>query len=360
MQAWLAKYRYVLMGAVLLLSAVGLIASGRTPESDFLQNYVSACGWWHGYDPNAPIQAMRDVCFPNTEIYFSFERSAHPPLATLVTVPFALLSWDIARYLWLLVGWACIVWGWYRSRATIWVCLATLGLWLYGLLLGALEPLLFALLAGAVALKPRSLLLAGSLVGIAAALKVYPAVLIIGLWLSGHRRMAIGALVGGALSALIAELVLGHQVTAAWLAYAPVNAQIHVDAVRNLSLVRVVRTILPDAAPIGIALVAGVALTAPLWKALRRGIWLPTMLPVMLLISPLCWSHYLGLLALIKINRPEQIVLLLCGMLQLLFWVRLMPFLPAENMAIVAYGPLLLVLLVLWYRATALARAEQS
>ncbi len=360
MQVWFAKYGYLVVGALLLFCTVGLIASGRAAGSDFLQDYVPACSWHLGENPNTPIHDMKDACFPEAVLFVSFDRSAHPPLATLLALPFALFSWETARYLWAIVGCACVTWGWYVTRASFFLCLSTMGLWLYGLLLGALEPFLFALIAAALVVKPRSLLLAGGLLGIAAALKVYPAVLIIGLWLSGHRRMVVGALVGGALSVIIAELVLGHMVTAAWLSYIPTNTLTYVDEVKNISLVRIVRTVLPGAAPMVISLVAGVLLTVPLWKELRRGVWLPTMLPVMLLISPLCWSYYLGLAPLGKTGLPERIALLVCGTIQALFWVGLMPLLPAENMAIVAYGPLLLVLLAMWYRATSPEPAAQS
>ena len=132
------------------------------------------------------------------------------------------------------------------------------------------------------------------------------------------------------------------------------HEQCYVDNIGNGSLVRLVRQLVPDASPSVIALGACLLLLWPLLSRLRRGDWLRPLLPVILLISPLSWRHYMGLVAIVPLGRIEQVCLALSGIVAILIGLDLIP---PDNLAPIVQGPLLLVLLLLWYR---MARPERQ
>jgi hypothetical protein len=206
---------------------------------------------------------------------------------------------------------------------------------------------MFLLLALALYYDKRAPKLAAVLVGLCAALKVYPALLIVGLWLSGRRRMALIATATGLAALVVCELVLGFGVTLSWLRFVPVNTLHYVDEIGNNSLVRLVRAVIPSAAPTVVALGALALLLLPVVPRVRAGAWLRPLIPVMLLVSPLSWRHYLGLVALDEVRPFEQVCLAIASVAALLVGTNV---LPSDNMAPLVQGPLLLVLLLMWYR----------
>lgn len=379
--------RLRLVIAALMLAAALLLL----PQflADYAQDYAAARAWWRGLDPNGRTAALLAECCPAIAPRYGGMQTAHPPLATLLALPFAALPWPVARMVWLLAAWAAILAAWQLLRADPLTCLATAPLWVIALGLGTHEPLLFLLFALALSLDERSpssstarqgraepgahdsakssvpLFLRGEnfsvwavgvLVGLAAALKVYPIVLIAGLLIAGRRRQALIALATGAAALALCELVLGFGVTLGWLRFLPINTQFYVDSVDNGSLVRLVRAVLPGASASLAAAGILVLLALPLLPRIRAGDWLRPLLPVMLLGSPLSWRHYLGMLAVDRLGRLEQVALGLAGALALLIGMQL---LPADNMAPLVQGPLLLVLLWRWYRASRASSTKQ-
>jgi hypothetical protein len=133
----------------------------------------------------------------------------------------------------------------------------------------------------------------------------------------------------------------------AWLRFMPVNTLFYVDSNGNGSLVHLVRAVIPGAAPLPAALVVLVLLLLPLIPRIRAGSWLQPLMPVLLLVSPLSWRHYMGLVAIEPARPLEQICLAIAGVAALLIGMQV---LPADNMAPVVQSPLLLVLLLIWYR----------
>jgi hypothetical protein len=315
--------------------------------SDFAQDYAAARGWWQGQSTNTPTAQLLAECCGAIAPFYGGMQTAHPPFATLLALPLALLPWTAARALWLLLSAAAVAGAWHIRRVPPALCAATACFWVIALGLGTHEPLLFLLLALALRLEPRAPRLAAALVGLCAAIKIYPALLILGLLASGRRSMALVAVLAGAAAVALAEVVLGFGTTLGWLRFVPVNTLHYVDEIGNDSLVRLVRVIVPGAAPALVAVVLLVLLVLPLLPRIRRGEWLRPLISVMLLVSPLSWRHYMGLVALDALGWLELVALALSGVVAILIGVQL---LPPDNMAPVVQGPLLLVLLLIWYR----------
>lgn len=336
----------VAISALVLIGGMLLLPRFTTP--DFAQDYAAAWGWRHGLDVHSQTADLLGRCCPELVRFYPNMQTAHPPLATLLALPLAWLPWASARQAWLLISWVAIAAGWQLGRVSLPIMAATASFWVIALVLGTHEPLLFALLVTALLIEHRAPLWAGALLGLCAALKAYPALLLLGLLISGRRRMVVAGLASGAAAALLAELTLGWGVTIAWLTYVPINTARYVDEVSNLSLVRLVRQLQPGASPLLIGLAAGMLLILPLLPRLRRGDALRPLVPVMLLISPLSWRHYMGILAIGPIARLELACLAVAGVVALLVGLEIIP---AENLAPVVQGPLLAALAALWYRA---------
>lgn len=354
----------LIVGAIVLVAALLLLPRFL---SDFAQDYAAARAWWRGLSPNSRTAAILGECCAEIAPLYGGMHTAHPPLATLLALPLGWLPWPAARLIWLALAWAALVGAWQIGQVSPWACAATGAFWVIALGLGTHEPLLFLLLAlalrldrpapGAEADQPqiargrwpvrRDDTLVGVLLGLCAALKVYPIVLIGGLLLARRYAAAAMALASGAALALLSELVLGFGVTAGWLRFVPINTSFYVDQIGNGSLVRLVRAVLPGAPIAPVTLAALGLLMLPLIPRLRRGDWLRPLVPVMLLASPLSWRHYMGLAAISRLGRAEQAALALAGVAALLIGLQL---LPPDNMAPIVQGPLLIVLIWLWYR----------
>lgn len=347
----------LLVGAIVLVATLLLLPRFL---SDFAQDYAAARAWWRGLSPNSQTAAILSECCADIAPLYGGMQTAHPPFATLLALPLGWLPWPAARLIWLALSWAALVGAWQIGRVSAWACAATGAFWVIALGLGTHEALLFALLLLALELDRPPLpeesrparrdWLVGGLVGLCAAIKVYPIVLIGGLLLARRYAAAAVALATGAALTLLCELVLGFGTTLGWLRFTPINTNFYVDQIGNGSLVRLVRAVLPGApaTPLALALLALLAL--PLVPRLRRGDWLRPLVPVMLLGSPLSWRHYIGLAEIDRLGRFEQAALALAGAAALLVGMQL---LPPDNMAPVVQGPLLLVLIWLWYRDSA-------
>jgi hypothetical protein len=335
----------LLIGALMLVAALVLLPQFLP---DYAQDYAAARAWWQGRDTNTRTAVILAECCAEIAPLYGGMQTAHPPFATLLALPFAWLPWPYPRWIWLAISWASIVGAWQLGKVSTATCAATAPFWIIALGLGTHEPLLFLLLMLALRYDKLRPDVAGALVGLCAAIKVYPIVLIGGLVIARRFRPALAALAVGMAALVICELMLGFGVTIGWLRFVPTNTNFYVDQIDNGSLVRLIRAVLPTVSPSIATLVILVLLTLPLIPRLRQGDWLRPLVTVMLLSSPLSWRHYMGLAALDTLGVLEQIALATAGGLALLIG---MGVVPPDNMAPLVQSPLLLVLIWRWYRA---------
>lgn len=114
----------------------------------------------------------------------------------------------------------------------------------------------------------------------------------------------------------------------------------------NLSLVRIVGAVAPQISPL-IGAVFFFALTLLLYRRNSSSVSAHTLLPAMILTTPLVWSHYIVHTGMLRLTRIEQVLLLTGGGLIFLSSLNLFP----TQSAALAYSPVLAALVMLWYRA---------
>ncbi len=304
---------------------------------DFYQEWASARNFFE----RLPVYASHEVTLPrylglrrDTADPYFIERNAHPPPAVLLALPFARLSFADAFVVWNLIsltalaasaglvvrhlGLAVPAWAWAPAAGFILFCHP---FW-HHMVHGQLNLLLLLLLTAAWAAdRARNPLTAGALVGAAAAIKLFPAFMIL-YFLMGHRwRAAAASFCVLALISGLTILVLGtetyrdfaldvlpqtsrwrsdwHNLSLAglwcklfepWRALPPVTV-LPLAERPNLALAGVVLT--------GLSLTAVLSLMLP--RLFARGdadlAYALTML-AMLLAGPITWDHTLLLLAL--------------------------------------------------------------
>jgi hypothetical protein len=334
-----------LLQAILLfvLLVFAVLPAQRIPVPDFPQDYAAAWAILNGYHANDKTAILMSACCPDVPFKDAVMQTAHPPTATVVTLPFALLPWELARWLWLVVGWLSIAASWRMLHLPLLVCLATLPYWSLALALGTFEPLLFALLAIAIVHAQRTSV-AGIALGTAIAVKIYPLLVVLTLFASRRWRIGVVAGITTISLMLIAELVT--RATLGWIQYLPVNTMRWVDVTYNYSLVRVVRAIAPNASPMVCAALISLLFTLPLIARLKKGD-IQLLMPVIFLANPLIWPHYFGLLATRPLGRVECICFLTSGMI---LWAVAMGLVQPEGLAPVAFGPMAVATLLLWYK----------
>jgi hypothetical protein len=332
----------LLIGTGLAVLAATQVLITNTP--DFAQDYAAAWAYWHGRSINAPTQELLDQCWPQHGYGRLRQVSQpHPPPATLLALPLALLPFTAARLLWCGICVIAIVAAWQLVRPGIATCLATVPIWCVALVLGTHEPLLFVLIALAIVLFPRAPRLAGVTLGLSIGLKAYPAVLLIGLLIARRWGSLLIAVITVILVFVASEFVLGIGSTSAWLEYTQTNTAHYVQSSQNGSLVRFVYSIIA-LPPALIALVLTAVLVWPLRSRIPPADPIRPLLPVALLVSPISWRHYMGLTGLLDLGRFEQVCLFVAGTLALLTSMNVTGPVPE----LLVQLPLVAVLLVLW------------
>jgi hypothetical protein len=169
------------------------------------------------------------------------------------------------------------------------------------LVLGNVHLLLLGLLTGAwLGVRrgtPRSELVAGIAVGIAAVVKVFPAVLLLWFILTGRTRAALGVVVGAALFALIALPITGIQ---PWLDYPTVLANISapIDATDTLAPTVWLSPIAGFTVARIVVMVAGVVLLAWSGRSGDATRSFAAAVVIAVLISPAVYQHTLAVLVL--------------------------------------------------------------
>jgi hypothetical protein len=350
------RRRLLMIGATsLLILTVALPVSAHDPSTDFAQEYAAAWAWWNGLNPNASTRSIFATCCPEHLIAIGIRelptvpvQTAHPPFATLLALPLGTLSFPAARVVWLVLSVAAVAVGWYIGGVQPVDYATTAAIWIYALSIGILEPFMFALLAAALLLQQRAPLWSGALIGLAAAIKVYPLLLLAGLLIGGRwRAVLVGAITGGSVT-LLSSAIIGHNALSEWLAYTPLNTAFYVDVTWQRSLVRLVRLVVPGTPPLLATLLLAGLLTLPLLSHLRRGAdAIRPMLPVMLLSSPLLWLSYTGVLALGPLNILARASLVVVGISGILLRLDVL----SQSVPLEMFNTLLvlLALLTTWY-----------
>jgi len=320
--------------------------------TDIMQDYAAAWALRQGLDPNAPTSVLRKLCcdpdHPAGSEAIAFQ-TAHPPFVTMMFLPLAWLSWPTARLAWLIISWTAVLGAWRILNVPDRVRVATAPWWIFALGMGTLEPVIFVLIAVAIWAMSHGSRWAGVALGIATAIKIYPGLLIIGLWLAGRRAAALIAAATCISCMLIGEWMLGFGATMAWLGYMPINTAYFVDQAYNFSLPHIIRLIAPVASPIVASIIALTILCAPLIRrVMHTGRW-TTLVPAMLFGTPLTWGSYLPLLSLAPLPGAALALLWLSGAANILATFELLLWMPAQMLvALVVVLPLIAISLA-WY-----------
>ena len=334
-----------------LLTAVAIFQTQRSHTPDFLHDYTAARAVRAGVSvsqPTGDLAARFGIVHGFPAGSLDGNCTPHPPLATVLTIPLSFLSFEAARVCWCLLSGLAIFLAWNWRGMNPWSCAASAPMWCVALVLGTHEPLLLLLIVGALMQLSSRPTLAGSLLGMAVAVKAYPAVLVVGLFLSREWRALIAAIMTTVILNLVAELAMGLGATFAWLSFTKVNVLGYVDLSQNLSLVRWVRQVIGPWSPTLIAAALFTLFLLPVVSVVRKG-RLACMIPIVLLVSPLSWRHYGGLMDATESSFVERALLALAGTVTLAIgsgWIKSAPD------ALIAL-PLTLMMLAHWAKSAA-------
>jgi hypothetical protein len=203
----------------------------------------------------------------------------YSPLAAALTVPWTLVSRELAIALWLGLrvaflgfGAAYATRGWRATdRVLAFVAVASFVPTLYDLLLGNVS----ILLAGAVGLvaSRRDAAWTGIALGLALATVPKPQLIPVLLWMLAYRRRALtGALVSAAIATALAALVLGPDAYGAWIGVLRSVDYLSSPMYGNLSLFAVLPMPIAIAASVAAVIATGVAFTRGPWPGLVAAI----------------------------------------------------------------------------------------
>jgi hypothetical protein len=256
----------------------------------------------------------------------------YPPLLPFLMVPFALLDYATARIAWFLAGHACLLGSalllWRPLGGDLAALVAVGAVWAFAgaaqesLGLGQVTPFLLLLAVWAMRPSPASSARSGAALGFAAAVKLWPGVLLAGELLSGRWRALRTGIVVAILGVAIPQLLLMSLVPPPWGPLnskywmgtpAPLNVSIPATALRL--------TYIPSegGAPEDLGMGTHTALQLPAWRwsisagtsvavlaaglLLMAGFWrrsaseariplLASLVALALLASPIAWYHY--------------------------------------------------------------------
>jgi hypothetical protein len=357
-------------------------ALGVRAPADFARDYVAARARLEGGRAAPPSgedgnRLAARVGAPRVEL-LGAPYLAHPPPATLVTLPLALLPWPAAAAVWAILAVAALVW----LAASLLAIAAPhrtvrpAALLLGGVLLALWPPALYCLEKGQWSLWLAALMAAGFrafqagrsrragvLFGAAAALKVTPVVML-ALFVRRDRRAAVAMLATLAGALLTAALVVGPAALAAFVRESGANARAWVTWTANTASLaglfarlttetRFARPLL-DAPALGRAaftLTAAVVLSVAAWSTLRgadpgtpreRDRAVAVWMALAVVLNPLGWGHSLLLLLpclavlwLRREGRPTAVVVLALFSLPrqaLAEWAGPLPVAPAPGL----------------------------
>lgn len=321
------RFLLVLLVVIGLVRVLGYLWYDREPyrtDTDLTQDYVSAKAWRDGRDPYAPKGELYDRYLP-VESQFLYppepnERNPHPTPFILFLSPLSFISLRAARIVLLLTMTAatfvgiylfCVTVGLARRRAALWalIALATPLVELDVRWAQVNGLLLLAFILAWRDLERNRDTRAGILLGITAALKLFPIFLVIPL----IRRRRVRALVSTAITVIavfaVGAIAFGSQATfSAFRRASQGNYETWAAAPQSISLTSLpVRVISPQrwlhptreipTYAIGLGLVlAAMCLYAAVRSSasVTRDVYWAAV-PWMIFASPLAWPHYLVL-----------------------------------------------------------------
>ncbi len=328
-----------------LVLACGILLAQRLPNPDLFSDYVAVCRWWQRFPTQSWVAAISG-CDPLVD-YRAFGPNPHPPFSTLLLLPLGLFAWPEARWVWFGISGCCLLGAWHFHRVPVVVCAATALFGVFGLYRGTLEPFLFALMLMALTREKARPLHAASLIGLAAAIKIYPGLLLASFLLERRYRAFLTGVAAAGAATMISAMAIGLDVLGEWVSYTAPHAHFMRSNPDNLSLARIAGNIAPQFSPLSAAIFVFVLTLLLLARKKGFPISMQTLLPATLLATPLVWSHYIIHTGLLMLTRLEQVLFLAGGSLIFLSSLNLLPI---QNAA-VAYGPVLAALVLLWYRA---------
>ncbi|HTG82289.1 MAG TPA: glycosyltransferase family 87 protein [Geobacteraceae bacterium] len=296
-----AVYMLVVTGIVI----VSVVWSTALPKSDFAQDYLAACAVRDSLDPNLSTTKLAQI-YGVPEVTITSLQMTHPPLVTVVAMPFTSLSWKTAHVAWeiflgiavgilLLIGRNCLL-------DTIFLS----PVWCFGLAYGNIDGIVICLIILALSSQaPRTK--AGIMLGLAAALKVYPVFLILGWGVTRKYQQFLTAVCTGGIVTVAATMLLGSDSLLGWLRYIPRNGNYFAVSAFNISFSK---------ATIGLGLNNSILLILGLGIVLLqvKKDSIEPLLAGMLLIAPTSWLQQLAILS----NRLQVKELIGCCVCSLL------------------------------------------
>jgi hypothetical protein len=286
---------------------------------DLMYDYVSARELRSGGNPYDSSQALMETHI-SPDVQFDLDPSVanpHTPFQILLLAPLSLLGWVTAKNIWLIIDVALLMVSAFivcrelrfSMPATV---VVTLGCAMVPLAklefvhgqVGTLLLLLFVI--GWFAQRRGNEALCGFALGIAAALKLYPALMLIPLVRSGSRKTALWLVGTAALVLVSSSLLIGPGAALDFLQVSRHNVEIWAGAPANVSVVslpyRLLGSVLgfhlPTSIGAGIALVLGCGGLLLIYRSrgARSNDFYWGSLPWIVVLSPIAWDHYLLLL----------------------------------------------------------------
>lgn len=294
----------------------GLIVMLRpSPESthDFFQDHSSARNLLSGRPIYSPMdQAFYEYTGHRLDLWGHY--NAHPPTSVLLALPFAYMSYVPAAVAWnllslvLLAGSLSVLFSELRFNPSLshLVLLATvLGiwppLWLH-LIQGQLGiPILFLLTLAWRAARHGRDALAGGIIGLAAAIKIFPAVLIVYFIVQRRFRLAIAGIIGFVLICALTLMITGPEAFRDYLTSVLPTLKRWNEYGQNASLNGFFSRLLSPSLAGVAALMASALVAAAVWARSRRSNLDQSFglaITGTLLITTLTWPHSLVILLL--------------------------------------------------------------
>lgn len=271
----------------LLLAAYLAAAARPGPHEaiDFRVFYDAAKAYMHGRSPY-PAHPER-----LTWAHGAQHSYAYPPVVALLTIPFALVHYQLAAIVWTGVGALAVGLSLWLLEVRDWRCFGAVFLWpstLTAISVGTISTLLLLGLAATWRFRNRSgAASAAAAFTVSAKLFLWP--ILLWLWLSGRRAAAIGAAVAAGLAALAVWAVIGFD---GITTYVPLLERLsQVESTQGYSLAWHV------AGLFGIAVVAVACALAAYRFRWRGRTAFGAAVVTALLLTPILWLHYFVLLA---------------------------------------------------------------
>lgn len=317
---------------------VDSLKPGPSEGRDFFQEWSSARSWREGQPVYMELQDAAERYLGRPRVAgerLMFARNAHPPAAVLLALPFAWLTYPNGMLAWNLLSLAALAFavaGIVRHEHVVlqpWMALPAIVAALLcsplrqQVLQGQLNLVLLAILTAAWMADRRGRpILAGSLVGMAAAVKLFPGFVIVYFLVTRRFVSAVAAVTSAGLTMMLALVVLGPQAFRDYLREVMPMVSTFTNIWANASLAGfwtkwfdggVTNTVIPPGpahippvvflpaiawAGLVISMIATLAVWAHKVRRLPPDRGFGITLVAMLLLSPITWDHYFLLLLL--------------------------------------------------------------